>query len=33
VVLKLKLPTNHFNKKCAPKFLIFNEDKKSERFG
>ena len=25
VVLKLKLPKNNFNKKCAPKFLFFNE--------
>ena len=25
VVLKLKLPKNHFNKKCAPKLLLFNE--------
>ena len=22
--LKLKLPKNHFNKKCAPKLLLFN---------
>ena len=27
-VLKLNLPKNHFNKKCAPKFLIFNEKKR-----
>ena len=26
MVLKLKLPKNHFNK-CAPKFLFFNEKK------
>ena len=25
VVVKLKLPKNNFNKKCAPKFLLFNE--------
>ena len=31
VVLKLKLPKNHFNKKCAPKILFLNE-KKSEIF-
>ena len=24
-MLKLNLPKNHFNKKCASKFLIFNE--------
>ena len=29
---KLKLQKNHFNKKCEPKLLFFNE-KKSERFG
>ena len=27
VVLKLKLPKNHFNKKCAPKILFLNEKK------
>ena len=27
MVLKLKLPKNHFNKKCAPKLLFFNEKK------
>ena len=27
VILKLKLPKNHFNKKCAPKLLFFNEKK------
>ena len=27
VVLKLKLPKNHFNKKCAPKILSLNEKK------
>ena len=27
VVLKLLLPTNHFNKKCAPKILFLNEKK------
>ena len=32
VVLKLKLPKNHFNKKFAPKILFLNEKKKSERF-
>jgi hypothetical protein len=32
VVLKLKLPKNHFNNKCAPKLFLFNE-KNSERFG
>jgi hypothetical protein len=32
VVSRLKLLKNHYNKKCAPKFLFFNE-KKSERFG
>ena len=26
-VLKLKLPKNNFNKKCAPKLLFFNEKK------
>ena len=31
VVLKLNLPKNHFNKKCAPKLLFFTK-KKSERF-
>jgi hypothetical protein len=31
VVLKLKLPKNHFNKECGPKILLLNE-KKSERF-
>ena len=31
VVLKLKLPKNHFNKKCAPKNLFLNK-KRSERF-
>ena len=30
--LKLKLPKNNFNKKCAPKLLYFTE-KKLERFG
>ena len=25
VVLRLKLPNNHFNKKCAPKILFLNE--------
>ena len=25
---KIKLPTNHVNKKCAPKFLLINETKK-----
>ena len=25
--LKLKLPKNHFNKKCAPNFLFFNDKK------
>jgi hypothetical protein len=25
VVLKIKLPKNHFNKKCPPKILFFNE--------
>ena len=24
---KVKLPKNHFNKKCAPKLLFFNEKK------
>ena len=32
VVQKLKLPINHFYKKCASKQLFFNE-KKSELFG
>ena len=27
VVLNLKLPKNHFNKKCAPKILFLNEKK------
>ena len=27
MVLKLKLPKNHFNKKCAPKSLFLNEKK------
>ena len=27
VVLKLKLPKNHFNKKFAPKILFLNEKK------
>jgi hypothetical protein len=27
VVLKLKLPNYHINKKSAPKFLFFNEKK------
>ena len=27
VVLKLKLPKNHFNTKCAPKILFLNEKK------
>ena len=27
MVSKLKLPKNNFNKKCAPKFLFFNEKK------
>ena len=27
VVLKLKLPKNHFNKKCVPKILCLNEKK------
>ena len=27
VFLKLKLTKNHFSKKCAPKFLFFNEKK------
>jgi hypothetical protein len=27
VVLKLKLPKNNFNKKCAPKILFLNEKK------
>ena len=25
MVLELKLPKNHFNKKCAPKILFLNE--------
>ena len=27
VLLKLKLPNNHFNKKWAPKILLLNENK------
>ena len=27
MVQKLKLPKNHFNKKCAPNLLFFNEKK------
>ena len=27
MVLKLNLPKNHFNKKCAPKILFLNEKK------
>jgi hypothetical protein len=27
VALKLKLPKNHFNKKYAPKFIFFNDEK------
>ena len=27
VVLRLKLPKNHFNKKCAPKISFLNEKK------
>ena len=31
-VLKLNLPKNHFNKKCASKFLIFNEKKNQKDY-
>ena len=30
-VSKLKLPKNHFNKKCASKLLLFNEKKKKNQ--
>ena len=32
MVLNLKLPKNPFNKKCANKFLFFNENKNSKQF-
>ena len=32
VIYKLMLSKNINNKKCAPKFVFFNEKKKSERF-